>query len=117
MDFLLQLILTPIVLWFSPKLIGGVYIKDIKAAVITSLLIIGIGFLVGWLITFLLNLLTLGILAAIGLGVLVRIVANSIVIELVDQLLPDFETKGFLPSLWLAVLFAVVWGIVDLILL
>ncbi len=115
MELILQLIITPIVLLVASKFVKGVYVKDFKAAFFTSLAIIVVGFLVGWLITLLLNVATLGIFWIIGLGIITRTVANAIIIEVIDWFSKDFNTKGFLPSLWLSILFALSWGVIDFI--
>ena len=94
---------------------SGVHIKNFKAAIWTSLSIIVAGWLVGWLFTFLLNLATLGLFWLVGLGVITRIVAYAIIIEIIDQVRDDFDTRGFLPSLWLSIWLAVGWGIIDYI--
>jgi putative membrane protein len=113
LETLIQLAITPLVLLAASKSMKGVHIKDTRTAVITTLAIFVIGFLVGWLLTLVLNIATLGLFWAVGLGVVTRIVANAIVIEMVDQFSDDFDTDGFLPSLWLAILLAMTWGVID----
>ncbi|MGB3468426.1 MAG: phage holin family protein [Cyclobacteriaceae bacterium] len=113
MEFLIKIIITPIVLLIAAKVMSGVYIKDTKSAIITSIAILVVGFLVGWLITLLLNILTLGLLWIVGLGIITRTIAYAIVIEIIDQVSKGFDTKGFMPSLWLSILLAISWGIVE----
>jgi putative membrane protein len=115
MELLFQIIFTPVVILVSAKMLSGIYIKDFKAAFWTSLSILIVGFLVGWFLTLLLNLATLGLFWIVGLGVITRIIAYAVVIEVVDKVSDDFHTKGFLPSLWLSILLAVTWGIIDYI--
>lgn len=115
MELLLQLVVTPLILLLASKVVKGVYIKDIKAAFFTSLSIIIVGFLIGWLLTLILNIATLGLLWLVGLGVITRTVANALVIEIIDQFREDFDTQGFLPSLVLAIILALSWGIIDFI--
>ncbi|MTI21709.1 hypothetical protein E1176_11815, partial [Fulvivirga sp. RKSG066] len=95
MEFILQLILTPVAIVIMSRAVDGIYIKDFKAAFITSLLIIIVGFLVGWLLTFILNVATLGLLWLVGLGIITRTIAYAIIIEIIDQFRSDFNTKGF----------------------
>ena len=116
MEFIVQLIITPFVLLIAAKWLSGVYIKDTKAAVYTSISIIIVGFLVGWLLTLILNIATLGIFWLIGLGIVTRTIAYAIIIEIIDQFRNDFNTEGFMPSLWLSIILAVSWGVVDVIL-
>ncbi len=113
LEFILQLIITPVVLLAAAKSMRGVSVKDNKAAIWTSVWIILVGFVIGWLLTFLLNLATLGIFWLIGLGIITRTIAYAIIIELVDKFRKDFHTKGFMPSLWLAIILALAWGLVD----
>lgn len=114
-EILAQLIITPIVLLMASKTVSGVYIKDAKAAFFVSLIIFIVGFLAGWLLTFILNIATLGLFWIVGLGVVTRVLANAVIIEVIDQYREDFDTDGFLPSLWLAILLAITWGLIDYI--
>ncbi|HKK37936.1 MAG TPA: hypothetical protein VJ949_00795, partial [Cryomorphaceae bacterium] len=91
------------------------YIKDNRAAIYTALWILVVGFLIGWLLTFILNILTLGLFWLVGLGIVIRTIAYAVVIEIVDRFMEDFETKGFLPSLMLSVALAIAWGLADMI--
>lgn len=114
MEFILQLLITPVIIILAAKFLSGVHVKDFKAAFWTSLWIIVVGFVIGWIFTLILNLATLGIFWLIGLGIITRTIAYAIVIEIVDQFKKDFDTKGFLPSFWLSVILAVAWGIIDI---
>ncbi len=113
MELVLQLIVTPIVLMLASKVIDRVYIKNFKSAVLTSISIMIVSFLIGWLITLFLNVATLGILWIVGLGIITRTIANAIIIEIIDQSRKDFDTKGFMPSLKLAIALAIAWGVID----
>lgn len=115
MEFIIKIIVTALVLLLAARVVKGVEIKDFKASLITGVLIIIVGFLIGWLLTFILNLLTLGTLWIIGLGIITRTIAYAVVIEIVDKMKGDFRTAGFMPSLYLAILLAISWGIVDAI--
>lgn len=115
MELILQLIFTPIVLLAAAKSMKGVFIKDTTAAILTSISIMIVGFLVGWLLTFILNLATLGLFWIVGLGIITRTVAYAIVIEVIDKMRKDFNTDGFMPSLWLSIILAITWGVIDFI--
>ncbi len=115
METIIQLIATPLVLLIVSRSVDNIYVKDTKSAIYTSIAILVVGFLVGWFITFIFNLLTLGIFWLIGLGIITRTIAYAVVIELVDKFSKNFDTKGFMPSLVLAIILAVTWGIVDMI--
>ncbi|GAB5523441.1 MAG: hypothetical protein Roseis2KO_13130 [Roseivirga sp.] len=113
LEALIQLLVTPVVLLMASRVMSGVYIKDARAAFFVSLVIFIVGFLAGWLLTFFLNLATLGVFWLVGLGIVTRVLAYAIIIEVIDQYRNDFNTDGFLPSLWLSILLAITWGVVD----
>lgn len=115
MEFLLQLIATPIVILGMAKMDPKISVVNTRSAVITSICILIIGFLIGWLITFFFNVMTLGFFWIIGLGIITRTIAYAVVIEIVDSFIHKFKTVGFMSSLKLAVVLAVVWGVIDFI--
>lgn len=115
METLLNIIITPIIIILMAKFTDTISIRDNKAAIIASVAILVIGFLIGWLLTLVLNIATLGVFWLFGLGIITRTVAYAIVIELVDQFSDGFDTKGFMPSLWLAVVLALSWAVVDIV--
>ncbi len=113
LEILIQLIITPLVLLMASKSMKGVYIKDARAAFFTSLVIFIVGFVAGWLLTLIFNIATLGLFWMVGLGVVTRVLAYAVIIEVIDQYRDDFDTDGFLPSLWLSILLAITWGLID----
>lgn len=114
METLMQLVITPVVLIGASRTMKGVYLRDTRAAIITSISILFVGFFVGWLITLLLNIVTLGLFWIVGLGIITRTIAYAFIIELIDQFRKDFDTVGFSRSLILSGLLAIAWGFVDL---
>lgn len=115
--WLIHLVVDAAVLYFVAKMMTSVYIKSFTTALWVALIIGILSLLIGWLITFVLNVATLGIFYFLGLGIITRTIANAVVIEIADQISDGFNTKGFLPSLWLAIIIAVVGSLVDLILI
>lgn len=112
---IMQLLVTPAILLLGAKTIKGVEVDGWKAVLSTSVWIIVVGFLIGWLITLFFNVITFGIFWIIGLGVITRTIAYAIIIEIIDWFKKDFITNGFLPSLWLSILLAIGWGVIDII--
>ena len=115
MEIILKIIVTTIVLMLAAKYMDSIKIKDIKAGIYTALSILIVGFLIGWLITFFFNVLTLGLVWLIGLGIITRTIAYAVVIEIVDKFRRDFETTSFRASLLLSIYLAVGWGIAEMI--
>lgn len=116
LQWLLHIIIDALVLLAAAKMMPKVQLKGFKTAVIVALIIGVLSFLLSWILTVVLNIATLGIFYFLGLGFIIRIVVYAIIIELADQISKDFKTVGFLPSLWLAIIIAIVGAIVDAIL-
>ena len=115
MEFILQLIATPLVILGMAKVNPKISVSDNRAAIITSISILVVGFFIGWAITFFLNVVTLGVFWIVGLGIVTRTIAYAIVIEIVDVFIRKFKTEGFGSSLLLAIVLAIVWGIIDFV--
>ena len=116
-DWLIHIVIDPIVLLLAAKVLPKVELKGWKAAIIVAFLIGILSFFLSWLLTLLLNIATVGIFYFLGLGFVTRVVAYAIIIELADKLSKDFKTHGFLSSLWLAIIMALVGALVDWIIL
>lgn len=116
LQWLLHIIIDALVLLAAANMMPKVQLKGFKTAIIVALIIGVLSFLLSWILTLVLNIATLGIFYFLGLGFIIRIVVYAIIIELADKLSKDFKTVGFLPSLWLAIIMAIVGAIVDAIL-
>lgn len=116
-EWLIHIVIDAAVLLVAAKYMPRVELQGFKTAIIVALMIGVLSFFLSWLLTLLLNIATLGIFYFLGIGFITRIIAYAIIIELADKLSTDFKTRGFLPSLWLAIILAVVAAIVDAIIL
>ncbi|WP_405198223.1 phage holin family protein [Christiangramia sp. LLG6405-1] len=116
LQWIIHIVLDAVVLLIAAKFLSKVHLNGFKSALIVALIIGVLSFLLSWLLTAVLNIATLGIFYFLGLGFITRVVAYAIVIEIADNLTSDFKTEGFLPSLWLAILIAIVGAIVDALL-
>lgn len=115
LQWLLHLIIDALVLLAAAKMMPKVELKGFKSAILVALIIGILSFLLSWILTAIFHIGTLGIFYFLGLGFVIRIIVYAIIIELADKLSDDFKTDGFLTSLWLAIILAVVGGIVDAI--
>lgn len=115
-QWLIHILIDALVLLAVANMMPKVELKGFKTAIIVALIIGVLSFLLSWILTALLNVATLGIFYFLGLGFVTRVIAYAIIIELADKLSKDFKTVGFLPSLWLAIILAIVGGIVDAVL-
>lgn len=115
-QWLIHIIIDALVLLAAARMMPKVELKGFKTAIIVALIIGILSFLLSWLLTAILNVATLGIFYFLGIGFITRVIAYAIIIEIADKFSDDFKTVGFLPSLWLAIILAIVGGIVDAIL-
>jgi len=116
MEWLVHILIEAVVLLVAAKYMEKVELKGFKTAIIVAIIIGVLSFFLSWILSLVLNLATLGIFYFLGLGFIIRIIVNAIIIELADKLTKDFKTVGFITSLWLAVILAIVGAIVDAIL-
>lgn len=112
-QWLIHILVDALVLLVAAKLMSSVEMRNFGTAVIVALVVGVLSFLIGWLLTLILNIATLGIFYFTGLGFIIRIIVNAIIIEIADQMSSGFNTKGFTPSLILAVIIAIVGSVVD----
>src|SRR6056297_2334330 len=115
--WLFHILIDSAVLLAAASILPKVELKGYKTAIIVALLIGVLSFFLSWILTAILNVATLGIFYFLGLGFITRIIAYALIIELADKLSTGFKTHGFLPSLWLAIIIAIVGAIVDWIIL
>ena len=116
-DWLIHILVDAVVLLIAAKFLPKVELNGFKTAVIVALIIGVLSFFLSWILTVILNIATLGIFYFLGLGFVTRVIAYAIIIELADKFSKDFRTRGFMPSLWLAIIMAIVGAIVDAIIL
>ncbi len=109
---LIQFLVTAATIYFAGRWMSRVRVRNFSTALLVALAIAILNFLVGWLLTFVLHLATLGLFWITGLSFIISIIVNAIIIEIVDQFSEGFDTDGFAPSLWLAVLIALVNALV-----
>ena len=113
MQWLIHLLIDALVLLVAARMMSTVQVRNYKTALLVALVVGILSFLIGWLLTVILNVATLGVFYFTGLGFITRIIANAIIIEIADKMSSGFNTKGFTPSLILAVIIAFVGSIVD----
>ena len=115
-QWLLHILVDAVVLLIAAKFLPKVELKGFKTAIIVALIIGVLSFLLSWILTAVLNVASLGLFYFLGLGFVTRIIAYAIIIEIADKISSDFKTIGFLPSLWLAIIMALVGVLLDAIL-
>ena len=108
MHFIINLLVSALVIFIIAYLMPSVTIKSFGTAIIVAILIGLLNATVGFLIRLPINLLTLGLLSFV-----VRLFVTAIVIKLVDKLVRGFEVKGFMPAIVMAVAIALAGTLID----
>jgi putative membrane protein len=108
MGFIIHLLVDAGIVYILAYLMPQVQIRDYKAAIWVALLVGLLNATIGWVFGAFLNIITLGLFAAI-----VRLFVTAVVIKIADKLVRKFEVKGFLPAIVIAVAIAVVGYFID----
>jgi putative membrane protein len=102
-------------LWLAHKLIPNFEVRgDWKSYAILALLLGVLQFLVGWLLYFVLGIVTLGL--GFLFSFFTRLVVTAIVLKLVDALSGRLTVRGFFPAFLAAVVLALTGSAADLLL-
>jgi putative membrane protein len=108
MHFIINLLISAVVVFIIAYIMPSVTIKNFGTAIIVAILIGLLNATVGFLIRLPMNLLTLGLLSFV-----VRLVVTAIVIKIVDKFVRGFEVKGFMPALVMAIAMALAGTLID----
>lgn len=104
MHFLINLLLSALVLFAAAYIMPQVTIRNYGTAIIAALLIGVLNATVGFLLRLPMNVVTLG---------LVSLLVTAVIIKLVDKLMSGFEVKGFTPAIVLAIIVALAGTVMD----
>ncbi len=108
MNFILHLLLDAAVIFGLAYILPQVDVKNFGTAVLIALLLGLLNFVIGWIVSFPLNLLTLFLLTG-----LVRLLVTALLLKLIDWMLRDFTIAGFWPALLIAFAVAVAGSLID----
>lgn len=108
MNLILHLLLDAAVIFGLAYFMPQVDVKNFGTAILIAVLLGLLNFVVGWVIRFPLNLVTLFLLTGI-----VRIIVTAILLKLIDSFLDDFTIVGFWPALVIAIAVAVAGTLID----
>jgi putative membrane protein len=108
MHFIINLLISAVVIFIIAYIMPQVTIKSFGTAIIVAILIGLLNATVGFLLRLPMNLLTLGLLSFV-----VRLIVTAIVIKIADKLVRGFEVKGFMPALVMAIAMALAGTLID----
>lgn len=109
MNFILQLLINAGILLGMTYILPSVKIKNFTTALLVALVVAIFNITIGWLLILPLNIVTLGLISFV-----IRLFVTAVMIKLADKLFTDFEIKGFLPAFIIAVVMAIVGGLLSL---
>ena len=108
MNFILQLLLNAAILLGMAYVLPTVRIKNFTTAILVALVIGILNVTVGFILRLPLNIVTLGLLSFV-----IRLVVTALMIKLADIVFTDFEIKGFLPAVIIAIVMAIVGSVMS----
>jgi len=109
MIFIFLLLVNAAILLGLAHVMSTVTIKNYTTAVLLALVIGFLNATIGIFIRFPLNVVTLGLLSF-----LVHLFVSAIMIKIADVLFSGFKVKGFTPALIIALVMAIVGGIISM---
>jgi putative membrane protein len=113
MHFLISLLVNAVLVLLAAYITPGIQIRSFGAALWISFLIAILDPTIGWILTGLLHIATLGLFWLLGLGFILRFIAFVIVIRIIEGLVGGFKTEGFGNALAFAIVLAVLGTIVH----
>lgn len=108
MHFIINLLISAVVVFIIAYIMPSVTIKNFGTAIIVAILIGLLNATIGFLLRLPLNILTLGILSFV-----VRLIVTAVVIKIVDKIVGGFEVKGFMPAIVMAIAMALAGTLID----
>lgn len=108
MNLILHLLLDAAVIFGLAYLMPQITVKSFTTALVIAVVLGLLNFIVGWLIRFPLNLVTLFLLTG-----LVRIIVTALLLKLIDNFMDSFTIVGFWPALVIAVAVAIAGTFID----
>jgi len=113
MHFLFSLLVNAVLVLMAAYITPGIKIKSFGTALWISFLIAILDPTLGWLLTGILHLATLGVFWLLGIGFILRFIAYVIVIRIIEALVSGFKTGGFGDALAFAIVLAVLGTLVH----
>lgn len=113
MSFIINMVINAVLVLAVAYILPKVQVRNFGSALLVAFLIGILNPTIGWVIYAVFNVATLGLFWLLGVSIIFRIVANAIVIKLVDGVVGGFRVQGFGTALLMAVIMAVLGTIVE----
>lgn len=109
MNFILQLLINAAILLGMAYLLPSISIKNYTTGILVALVVAVLNITIGALIRFPVNVVTLGLISFV-----VHLVVTAVMIKIADKLFDDFEVKGFVPAVIIAIVMSIAAGLFNL---
>ncbi len=116
MHFLVSLLLNAVLVLLAAYITPGIKVSSFGTALWIAFLIAILNPTIGWILTGLLHIATLGVFWLLGMGFILRFIAFIFVLRIVEAFTSGFNTKGFSNLMAFAIVLAVLGTIVHSVL-
>jgi uncharacterized membrane protein YvlD (DUF360 family) len=115
MRLVLKLIVMMVVIAFAPRVIDGVRVDGMAAALVAAAVYGALALLIGWLVRLVVAMLSIvpGVLTFGLFFLLVPIIANAVLLKLTSGLLSSFEIRTWTAAFVLAIVLGLVGALFD----
>ena len=107
-EWVFEFLVFTAIAFVTPHIVPGVKVRGIGSAVLVALVFGVLNFLVGWILTFVITMLSLP-LTCLSLGLFNLVIPTLVfaaLLKVTDALLESFELKGWWPALAMGLLFS-----------
>ncbi len=105
-NLIISVIINTVLVIILAAALPGVKIRSWGTALLMALLIGILNPTIGYLLTIVLNIVTLGLFWLLGLGFIIRLIVFALIIKLTDIILPGLKIKNFGVALLIALCLA-----------
>lgn len=104
---LVSLVVFTLIALVSPRIVPGIKVKGVEAAILVAAIFVVLNIVIGWLLTPVIKLVALP-LTCLTLGLfrfLIPMIVNAILLKITDAILDSFELEGWGPAFVMGLLF------------
>ena len=113
MHFLVSLLLNAVLVLLAAYITPGIKVSSFGTALWISFLVAILNPTIGWILTGLLHVATLGIFWIMGMGFILRFIAFVFVLRIVEALTGGFNTRNFSNLMAFAIVLAILGTLVH----
>ena len=115
MRIVIRLLLMMVVIAFAPRVIDGVRVDGMAAALVAAAVYAVLALLIGWLVRLVVGVLSIvpGVLTFGLFFLLVPIIANAVLLKLTSGMMSSFEIRSWTAAFLLAIALSLVNALFD----